>query len=576
MWRLLTWDLKQQTVGLELPFDSFAYTETLNGDGDFTVEIPLVSTTPSGRRTITERYLTAPASTNDQDVMATSDRFAISGSIEVQSRLIKTAASGTQKVAGNWFFGAIKAWNVEIVDDYPTMSTSGTGGADSTMTATVALSDVGVSDGSVFWLKATYNVSTQVASFFYRLTETGSWTQLGATVAGNQTALNVISTSIALFQDAAGDLASSVYWVMILDGIDGTVVGRIDAADASDATSAFTDMIGTVWTPQGASLTLSDPVQVTVDTSAPQITAADVCEGCHAVFFENNGTVLWGGVVWGVDADVETNRVTISGAGWLSYFRHRYIRSTVTYTATEQLNIARGIIDTAQAVANGDIGVLTSETHTSGVTRDRTYWGYERRNVADVVQQLAAVQNGFDFRFHSFRDSNGDITVEFRTTYPATGRRTAYVLELGSNIQLLGYQSTGAYLANTVDAVGAGDGDDLLIRTAQNPAGLADRPLLETVLSLPEVSVAGTLLEHASRRLGRGSTPATSLAVTVFPDQIPTLGSYVIGDQVYVKGSYGYVVLGGWYRITSLRVQMDSDGGETVTLLLVPGGLFDE
>lgn len=323
-------------------------------------------------------------------------------------------------------------------------------------------------------------------------------------------------------------------------------------------------------------LVTTTPTRLTNEVTAPQLTETDILEGGTAVYFERDGVVLWGGIVWATNAQVETNTMTLSGAGFFSYFRHRFMRVTTTYTAQDQLVIARDLIDDAQAVANGSIGVLTSETFTSGVTRDRTYQGFERKNVAEALEQLSQVTNGFDFRFHSFRDGSGTITTEFRTTYPATGRRTEYVFELGVNIQLLSYRASGGNLTNTVDAIGAGDGDDLLIQTAQDPTGLASRPLLESVASHPEVSVSNTLLEHAKRAIVRGSAPVREVNVRVFPDEIPTLGSYIIGDQVYVKGSYGFIELGSWYRITSMAVSVSTDGAEEVSLTLVPLEVFDE
>lgn len=322
-------------------------------------------------------------------------------------------------------------------------------------------------------------------------------------------------------------------------------------------------------------LVTTTPARLTGEVSALQLSEADILEGGTIVYFERDGSILWGGIVWSIDASVESNSLTVAGAGIHSYFRHRFIRVTTTYSAQDQLVIARDIIDDAQAIANGDIGVLTSETATSGVTRNRTYYGYERRNVADTIEQLAAVKNGFDFRYHTFRNA-GTITTEFRTTYPATGRRTEYVFELGSNIQLLSYRSSGGNLTNTVDAVGAGDGDDLLIETAQDPTGLASRPLLESVVSLPDVSVSNTLIEHAQRAIVRGSVPIKEITVRVFPDELPNLGSYIIGDQVFVKGSYGFVNLGSWFRITSLGVAVANNGTETVELTLVPLEVFDE
>jgi hypothetical protein len=316
--------------------------------------------------------------------------------------------------------------------------------------------------------------------------------------------------------------------------------------------------------------------RLTNDASAIQITSAELAPGQTGIYFERGGTLMGGGILWGVSASVAANSLTLSGGGFLSYFRHRTIKVDTVHSAVDQLNIARSFLDVAQAVGGGDIGILTSETSVSGVTRDRTYLGYERRIVAEALEQLSQVQNGFDFRFSSGYVA-GAIATEFVTIFPSSGRRTSFVFELGANIQLLDFKSNGSTLTNHVDAIGGGDGEDLPIQTAQDPTGLSSRPLLETVLNLSDVTVEATLLEHAKRAITRGSEPMVQLDVLVFPDQLPVLGSYVIGDLVKVRGSYGYIDLDdSWFRITSINVSVSDDGSEESKLSLIPQGVFND
>jgi len=351
----------------------------------------------------------------------------------------------------------------------------------------------------------------------------------------------------------------------------GTVLGELPAQSFSFTDALNGDGSFVVTTPL---VTTTPTGRLTNDASAIQLNVAELQEGGTAIYFQRDNAVLWGGIVWGVSADVGANLLNIEGMGFLSYFRRRYIRVDTTWSATDQLNIARALIDNAQAVPEGSIGMSTSETQTAGVTRDRTFKGYERKEVAEALVQLASVDNGFDFRFDSFRDGSGDIQTEFRTTYPAQGRRTEIVFELGTNVQLLNYRSHGGSLTNTTDAIGAGDGNDLLVRTAHNPDSLLDRPLLESVLSLSSVSVEATLDEHAARAITRGSSTIKTLSVAVFPDEVPKLGSYVVGDQIKIKGSYGYISLNDFYRITSIGAAVSPDRAEVATLSMTASEVF--
>jgi len=355
----------------------------------------------------------------------------------------------------------------------------------------------------------------------------------------------------------------------------GEIVGELPAksftfTDALNADGTFSVEVQLVTTtPTG---------RLTNDISAVQLTDTDLAPGMTGVHFQRDNSLVWSGVVWGVSADVAANTLTISGRGFLSYFKRRFVTVDTTFSSVDQLTIARSLIDTAAGNVGGtgaDIKVKTGETATSGRTRDRTFLGYERRNVGELLEQLSNVDDGFDFRFDPGYVSD-DIEIEFRTMYPATGRRTNHVLEIGTNVQMLGYQSSGAALTNSVTAIGGGDGEDLPLQVAQDPAGLSSRPLLETVLALSDVTVDATLVEHAKRAITRGSEPMVTLSVAVFADEIPVLGSYDVGDQVFVRGTYGYVSLSNWFRITSIAVQVATTGSETVILTLVPLGVFND
>ena len=363
-------------------------------------------------------------------------------------------------------------------------------------------------------------------------------------------------------------------WKLIYTNLKtGTVLGELPAQSFSFTETLNADGGFQVTMPL---VTTTPSGRLTNDVSALQVTSADLSPGQNGIYFDRDGTLMGGGILWGVAASVANNSLTLSGSGFLSYFRHRTIKVDTTHSAVDQLDIARSFVDVAQAVGGGDIGIQTSETHTSGVTRDRTYLGYERRVVAEVLEQLSQVNNGFDFRFSSSYVA-GDITVEFITSFPSSGRRTAFVFELGTNVQLLDFRSNGATLTNHVDAIGGGDGDDLPIQTAQDPTGMATRPLLESVLSLSDVTVEATLLEHAKRAITRGSEPMLQLEVLVFPDQRPVLGSYIVGDLVKVRGSYGYIDLeDAWFRITSINVSVADDGAEESKLSLMPLGVFND
>jgi len=199
---------------------------------------------------------TAPASDNDEHIFATDASFAISGDLDVRAKIVKEANTGVQVIGGNWRFGQTKSWFFQVDADNLELHTSGTGGADSFMNSTATLSSAGISAGDTVYVRATYDVSASESSFYYKTEEGSPWTQLGAAVSGNQTAINTTSTTIYAFQDVAGSVESELFWLEVRNGIDGTLVGKMDAVDSSNNTASWTGSVdGLTWDPNGSNLT---------------------------------------------------------------------------------------------------------------------------------------------------------------------------------------------------------------------------------------------------------------------------------------------------------------------------------
>lgn len=293
-----------------------------------------------------------------------------------------------------------------------------------------------------------------------------------------------------------------------------------------------------------------------------------------SLYVERDGTLLWGGILWTVQIDPVTSTLTFGAEGFHSYFTRRILNTTKTYSSVDQHDIARDLIDWAQSVSDGSIGVTTTDTNLSGVTRDRTYYGVEFHNIGSLIENLAAVQNGFDFRYDTFYTSSGNIETAFRTIYPATGRATSHVFELGVNIDMLSLQVDGSVVANRVISFGKGQNNYQPQATVADASSLASTPLLDKVLSLRDVIEQDTVQARADWLLARSIEPTRRLQVEVHPNSVPSLGSYIVGDLVRIRGDLTWTTIDSQWRITSIAVSVDDKGNEIVRLSLVPAGAF--
>ncbi|MFK0069762.1 hypothetical protein [Streptomyces sp. NPDC091046] len=142
--------------------------------------------------------------------------------------------------------------------------------------------------------------------------------------------------------------------------------------------------------------------------------------GRTAVWVERGRDLWWGGILWTLSlASDQRGMLTtqIQAGGWESYLYHRLLYDTQVAEQVDQLDIARGLVDYVQNTPGGDIGI-TYDTHTSGVLRDRTYLRYDLPAVGDLLDDLAAVEDGFEWRIASFRDADGRRVKRLRLGYP--------------------------------------------------------------------------------------------------------------------------------------------------------------
>lgn len=304
-------------------------------------------------------------------------------------------------------------------------------------------------------------------------------------------------------------------------------------------------------------------------------TPSSFIEGGTVLYVKRDGVTQWGGILWSWQADLAADTLSFAGEGWHSYMRRRIITSTLSYAAADQDTIARSLITTpAFDYGGNDLGIHTA-ANPHGVPRDRTYYWWDGKDYGTTIEELAAVDGGFDFRYVTSTDGAGLYRIDFVTQYPATGRSTTLVFELGVNVAGLSYTSNAKDLTNYQIGFGSGQGQATLLTTAVTAPSILTYPLLQAVASFPEVIELGTLTTNVRRNLVRSVTPARLIDLEVYAGTVPVLGSYDVGDRCAVTAKRGFVQLDREpYRITAKEIAVDDVGGETVRLSLAPIGMF--
>lgn len=319
------------------------------------------------------------------------------------------------------------------------------------------------------------------------------------------------------------------------------------------------------------------------DPDLAQIYNDAVDEVRRQIVVERDGVPVWCGIVWASPYNDDNQTRDVRAAETWSYYRRRTISTRRVYRATDQATIARQLITDANAVSGGDIGV-TVGTETTGVTRDFNAEVYERKNVAEEVEALSELANGFDFSIDPTYDSSGNLVKTFRIWYPRKGRnftKTGHVFEVGrNNVISWDWPSDGTRYANRVIVTGAGDGPSTksAVRTNTDStlalsSGGPGYPLIEHVVSESQEAVQANLNARAQKELNTFSQPVVVPKLVVRADVDPIFGSYVVGDAVRFVCQPGLSPrfpdgIDTYRRIVAWTVNVTDEGSEEIDLLL--------
>ena len=274
---------------------------------------------------------------------------------------------------------------------------------------------------------------------------------------------------------------------------------------------------------------------------------------------------MWGGIIWTARkaADSASN-IEVGAEGFWSYARRRKNRVTQMFNQIDQATIAQALITYMNGVAvAGNIGIVNG-SQTTGVLRDRTYNGYERQYIGELIEQLAAVESGFDFSIDVTFDGVSTFTKTFNVWYPNKGTRTGLTWEVGVHCDFNGWNMDATQMANQIDGFGAGEGDAMLISTATDPG--TNYPLLESDVSYKSVLEQSTLDAHTADALTSKRLPSIMPALTLRPTRDTEYGTFQEGDEVRINGNDGFAAIDGPFRIMSYQVAVSDEGAESTAV----------
>lgn len=299
---------------------------------------------------------------------------------------------------------------------------------------------------------------------------------------------------------------------------------------------------------------------------------AAIVPGRTAVWLERGREIWWGGVLWTASLASDSRGflgVQVQAGTWDTYLSHRLLYDTLTATGTDQFDIARGLIDYVQNTPGGDIGI-EYDTDVSGVPRDRTYSRYDLPAVRDLLDQLGAVENGFEWRIASYRDADGRRVKRLQLGSPQirTGH-SEIVLDHPGPILSYTWPVDATVRANAWQSRGASDNENQaadsvpLMSTPQ----LAEQdiedgwPRLDGSSDYSTVDQLPTLDAHAAADLAASRAGTVIPEVTVDMSRAPVspalLGSTV---RLRIRDLWHPETLSARYRVVGLAISPPERG----------------
>lgn len=195
------------------------------------------------------------------------------------------------------------------------------------------------------------------------------------------------------------------------------------------------------------------------------------------------------------------------------------------YDLVDSSDIAWDLINEAQTEPNGDMGITRGLDPTT-VNRQRTF---VYNKIRDEITKMsnANQSNGYDFDI--------DNTLKFNVYYPQKGNWRPEIVFSSFNIDAYSLNMPlTAKLANRINVVGEGYGEDMVTATVQDTTPQTTWGLLEAQVSEKSVGREVELQNRGNRELEKRKYPVNTLNITT-KDFSPEVTSYDIGDSVKIQ-----------------------------------------
>lgn len=297
---------------------------------------------------------------------------------------------------------------------------------------------------------------------------------------------------------------------------------------------------------------------------------------------------IWGTyIIWTVRVTSPQRgpvKVDFTGASLESWLYRRLLDQDISYNQVDQINIASSLVNMAQTgwapyEANANLSI-EFQSGTSGILRDRTYRRDEAATVGQRLEELANVDNGFEYLIDVYYDGATNTRKRlFKWGYPIVGDQDNFwSFQQPGNI--LGYELTFDAVEGATAFWTRGDSieddvtEEAIPLMTDEPAFATEfmsrgYPHIDRVVDYSGVTSLVTLEQYAQwwrdNRGGIVTIPTLEVRADDVDFQLFTpqrIGEYasIAIENVYFPLMDGSPSYSGNYRVVGLEVTPDQRG----------------
>jgi hypothetical protein len=288
--------------------------------------------------------------------------------------------------------------------------------------------------------------------------------------------------------------------------------------------------------------------------------------------------------------------VEFTGASLESWFYKRIVDVDLSFTGEDQFDIARELVANAQIgwtpyADSADLNVI-AQSNLSGTERDRSYYVTDAVSVGQRLEELANVDNGFEYMISTYVDADSGSRIRELVLAEELGAgNTNFVFTYPGSILNYELNFDASEAGTAFWARGATIGDDITQTSAplmtEAPVLSSDWldnsfPHMDKVIDYPSVTVLLTLEDYAAywrdNRSGVWAVPIFEINTSDVPSVLPpsALGSYAqytIQDEMFGLTDTGPEFS---YRNRIVGIEVSPpDRGQTETVRFVVSQAFD-